>query len=266
MGALASTVIRYLRIYGKYKFQICMDVLWLLILMTIFGFMGLIFEPKEGLLPYEFHKFFLVGILFWGFFEAGYSEAVASINEEASMGTIGFLFTSGISPLTFMVGRMIAATFKSLILLGSIVLPILLYLGIIAPTLEYTLHLAVSLFFSWLFVLGVAIVMGSITLLFKKIGGTAGIVLQGIKIASGFYFPPKALPALAYRYLKFFPPTIGLEITREIMILGSPQELSLLLDNIVFLLLGTMAILIFSLIIYKKVEWWARKSGALEHY
>jgi len=266
MGAIKSATATYLRIYGKYKFRLVTDIVWIMVNVLTFAFMGGVIEPKAGTINYSFTEFFMVGILFWTFFEAPYINTVMIVPEEAGNGTLGILYTNGVTPFRVMVSQMLSSTLINVLLALFVVFPIIVFVGAInIYSLSYPLLLLLVpvLVVCWFFMMAVGIIFGSLALLVKKLGGTAGVVVQGLKIASGFFFPIVGFPTIIQPIVEKIPITIGLSMTRDILIL---KTVSNVLDNMFWLCSGTIFIFLLSYAIYMSAERKARLLGNIESY
>ncbi len=280
MAILASNVARYLRIILKYKFELVVDAAYLGATMIAFGFIGNVVSPDPRYLDYPFQTFILVNIFFWAFMENGYVEATRIIPEEARLGTLGTLMNNNVSPLTLIVSQMAARSIVNAFMAVAIFLPVFALTGIRSPSLGGLGYLAVVILLSWAYVLTVAVLMGSLSLMFKKIGATAGVFLQVLKVGSGFFFPVAAFASFAWPVsalpglLRIIPVTRGLEVCREIIILGrlptSQDSLLALsgvsLDPILLMTAGVAAGVLICVAFYRWVERRAMTFGAIEHY
>lgn len=280
MPLIASNVVRYLRIAFKYRFELLVDGAYLLAMMVAFGFIGNVVSPDPQFLNYSFQTFILVNIFFWAFMENGYIEATRIIPEEARLGTLGTLMNNNVSPLTLIVSQMAARSIVNAFIAIAIFLPVFAFLGIGSLTMEGLAYLSVVILLSWLYVLTVAVLMGSLSLMFKKIGATAGVFLQMLKVGSGFFFPVAAFSAYAWPIselpdlLRIIPVTKGLEVARDIIILDklpSSQRsfLSLSgvsLDPILTMFVGVAAGLVICVAFYRFVERKSMMWGMMEHY
>jgi len=280
LAILASNVARYLRIILKYKFELVVDAAYLGATMIAFGFIGNVVSPDPRYLDYPFQTFILVNIFFWAFMENGYVEATRIIPEEARLGTLGTLMNNNVSPLTLIVSQMAARSIVNAFMAVAIFLPVFALTGIRSPSLGGLGYLAVVILLSWAYVLTVAVLMGSLSLMFKKIGATAGVFLQVLKVGSGFFFPVAAFASFAWPVsalpglLRIIPVTRGLEVCREIIILGrlptSQDSLLALsgvsLDPILLMTAGVAAGVLICVAFYRWVERRAMTFGAIEHY
>ena len=284
MSIIFSTITRYLRIAFKYRFELVVDAGYLVAWMIALGFIGFVFLGKSDILPYEFQVFILVNIFFWAFMEKGYLEATRVIPEEARMGTIGTLMNNNVSPLHLIIGQMTARSIVNAIVAIVVFAPVFYYLrgeGMIADLEALNLlYLIIIMILSWLYVLTIAILMGSLALMFKKIGSTAGVFLQVLKVGSGFFFPVQAFATLEFPLLNYLPDllriipvTRGLEVVRQVIILGElpGREDAFIpalgaLDPIIFMVLGLAAGMVISLRFYRYVEHRSMSLGVTEQY
>jgi ABC-type polysaccharide/polyol phosphate export permease len=281
---MISTITRYLRIAFKYRFELVVDAGYLIAWMIALGFIGFVFLGKSEILPYEFQVFILVNIFFWAFMEKGYLEATRVIPEEARMGTIGTLMNNNVSPLTLIIGQMTARSIINAIVAIVVFIPVFYYLRmeemIVAPEINNMLYLMVIMVISWLYMMTIAILMGSLALMFKKIGSTAGVFLQILKVGSGFFFPVQAFATVDFPLigllpdlLRIIPITRGLEVVRKVIILGElpGSEDAFIpalgaLDPIIFMLFGLVAGILISLKFYHYVEQRSISLGVTEQY
>jgi len=280
LGALTSSVVRYLRIALKYRFELLVDAAYLIAMMVAFGFIGNVVSTNPKFLAYSFRTFILVNIFFWSFMENGYMEATRIVPEEARLGTLGTLMNNNVSPLTLIVSQMAARSILNALIAIVVFLPVFFLLGIGSIDLPGLAYLSAVIFLSWLYVLAVAILMGSLSLMLKKIGAAAGVFLQVLKVGSGFFFPVAAFSTFVWplselpSLLRIIPVTKGLEVARDIIILGRlpGSEGSFLsvsgvpLDPILIMVTGVAAGLVISLAFYRFVERKSMKLGMIEHY
>ncbi len=282
MSVLLSTTIRYLRIAFKYKFEIVVDAGYLVAWMISFGFIGEVFMgAKAGLPGGDYTTFILVNILFWAFMEKGYLEGTRVIPEEARMGTLGTLMNNNVCPLSLITGQMIARSLVNAVIAVAVFLPIFTLVVELPPLTGIRLgYLTVVIFLSWFYVLAVTILIGSLALMFKKIGSTAGVLLQVLKVGSGFFFPVATFGdaggifALLPGLLRILPVTTGLETAQRILILGElpPVEDALVVisgisfDPILMMIGGVVAGMLVSVFFYRYVERKSMEWGMIEHY
>ncbi len=280
MSIVVSNVARYLRIAFKYKFELVVDAGYLIAWMIAFGFMASYLFKESEYLDYSFRAFMLVNLFVWAFMEKGYIEATRIIPEEARMGTLGTLMNNNASPLTLIVGQMAARSIVNAIIGIAIFIPVFAFVERIGPIDAVGFaYLLVAVFLCWVYMLTLAILMGSLALMFKKIGATAGVLLQLFKVASGFFFPVAAFGGMAWplnhlpNLLRVVPVTRGLEVARDIVILGKvpgPDGLisvsGVSLDPIIVMIVGVVAGVVISLNFYRFVERKAMQMGIIEQY
>lgn len=281
MSVILSNTARYLRIAFKYKFELVVDGGYLIAWMIAFGIMASALFRESQHLAYSFRAFILVNIFFWAFMEKGYIEATRVIPEEARMGTLGTLMNNNVSPLSLIAGQMAARSMLNAVIAVVVFIPVFGYLERIEPlTAVNFLYLLIVVLLSWIYILTVAILMGSLALLFKKIGSTAGVLLQIFKVGSGFFFPVAAFGDMGWPLtylpdlLRLIPVTRGLEVARDIIILGKLPGAEgswfvisgISLDPIILMAVGVAAGIFISLSFYRYIEGKAMRLGIIEQY
>lgn len=281
LSIFISNTLRYLRIAFKYKFELFIEATYLIAMMIAFGFIGYLFMGSSSdVMDYSFQKFIIVNIFVWAFIEKGYLEATRIIPEEARMGTLGTLINNNVSPLTLIISQMTARSMVNSLIAVIVFWPVFTLLGIGSIGLTGLGYLLVVILLCWLYMLTVAIIMGSLALMFKKIGSTAGVFLQVFKVGSGFFFPVATFSIAGWplsilpEVLRIIPVTTGLEVARDIIILGKLPEASdaylsafgVSLDPLVLMFGGVIAGVIISVSFYRYVERKSMKWGMIEHY
>ncbi|MCS7096866.1 MAG: hypothetical protein NZ926_00040 [Candidatus Methanomethylicia archaeon] len=273
--AIKSLIIakRYLNLDLKYKFQLLMDSLVIGGSFIGFGVIGLFLDARGNVLPegYTFEKFMLTGTYLWIMLARMYDECIKLLGEEASRGTILLMIESNISIIEMVLGRALASTIKHVLITSIFGLPILNYIGAFKLSLQYIPFLILSFICSWIFVFGLVIVLVSMTLIFKKIGMITITVMEVTMMAIGFYFPVELLPSQLWPIISIIPFTIGMQIFRDIMILGYPRNSidavysSISMGITKMIISSLIFIVIVSIIIrysVKKAEEW----GTIEQY
>lgn len=281
MSVLFSNVVRYLRIAFKYKFELAVEATYLIAMMIAFGFIGYIFlGGTSDVMEFSYQEFIVVNIFVWAFMEKGYLEATRIIPEEARMGTLGTLMNNNVSPLTLIISQMVARSIVNGIVAIAVFVPVFIYLGIGTVDPLSLGYVSVLIIISWMYMLTVAIIMGSLALLFKKIGSTAGVFLQVFKVGSGFFFPVSTFVKAGWPFLvlpdilRIIPVTTGLEWIRRILILGElPRAdgawfsaFGVSLDPVILMIGGVIAGIVISVGFYRFIERKSMEWGMVEHY
>lgn len=229
----------------------------------------LIGSPKNRMgIDYDLRNFFLVGVLFWAFFGKAYEDTVNTIPEEASRGTIGFLVTNNVNISTLLISRNIASSIKTFVMTMTCIIPPFLILGVFDGFDIADLPLLLLVFgLMWLFMLVISMFISSLNIIFKKITPAAMMIMYGLKVLTGYYFPLEALdeyvPGLSDK-IKIIPLVRGSYFIRDVIIIGKdPSEaLSTIQDMIV----GTLVLFVVTMILYKVLEYKSQRWGTLEFY
>ncbi len=267
-GRLKSTVVRNLQVDLKYKFNLVIDVAWLILDIIAFTFLGAIVATTSiKNFEYNLADFLLVGVFFWALFGRAYDDTVLALQEEAARGTIGFLLVNNISIRTLLIARFFSSTVKTITIAMIFIFPILWAIGVIQVDLTL-IPLIITLFFlSWIFMIGVSLLVSSLNVIFKRIGVLASLFLYALKIASGYYFPVEALdlffPGLAQSVLQF-PLTRCVYLLRELLILGRIHPN--IANDILMISLGAVICIGLALIVMSQIEKLSAKWGTLEFY
>lgn len=223
---IVSIAKRYMNLDLKYKFQLAMDALVIAGNFIGFGIIGLFLEARGNVLPegYTFEKFMLTGTYLWTIMARTYDECIRLLVEESSRGTIILMIESNITITQMLLGRALASTLKYALITSTLGLPILKYIGALNVNINYISILILSFICSWIFIIGLSMILVAMTLIFKRIGLVSVSVMEIVMMAIGFYFPVELLPKQLWPITGIIPFTIGMQLFRDIMILGSPRE------------------------------------------
>ncbi|MEM2015693.1 MAG: hypothetical protein QXE58_05605 [Candidatus Methanomethylicia archaeon] len=264
---------RYINLDLKYKFQLLMDSLVIAGNFIGFGIIGLFLEARGNVLPegYTFEKFMLTGTYLWTMLARTYDDCIRLLLEEASRGTMILMLESNITITQMIFGRALASTLKYSLITSIFGLPTLKYIGALNVNLEKIPILMLSIICSWIFVIGLSIILVSMTLIFKRIGMITVSVMEITMMAIGFYFPVELFPKQLWPITGVIPFTIGMQIFRDIMILGYPREMvnavySSLSMGLIKMIISSAIFITLTIMILKytveKAELW----GTIEQY
>ncbi len=233
-------------------------------------------------IDYSLTKFFLIGVLFWAFFGKAYEDTVNTIPDEAARGTIGFLITNNVNLLTLLISRYISSSIKTFIIAAIFVFPIIAYqdianllwpgaypdsvFGGFDPADIPSIMLV--LLMMWIFMLVFSLLISSLNIMFKRILPFAMMMLAGLKVLTGYYFPLEALEVQLEALggladmIKDIPLVNGVYLIREIIV-GKDVDIGARLGS---MLRGTIYLGIVSIVVYVILEKKSRKWGTLEFY
>lgn len=223
-------------------------------------------------IDYNLKHFLLVGVIFWAFFHKSYEDTVNTIPEEASRGTIGFLVTNNVNISTLLLSRNIASTIKTFVVTSLFVIIPMALLPFTRDVFEgfnlSLLPLLIMVFFlMWFFMLTVSMLISSLNIVFKKITPAAQMILYGLKVLTGYYFPLEALdefdPSLSEK-IKFIPIVRGSYFIRDVIIIG--KDPAGWTQTVFEMFYRTMALALVAFVIYKYLEHKSQRWGTLEFY
>lgn len=288
--AIKGSTKRYLQIDLNYRFHIITDIIDLLLVIVAFTVLGGYVDNNTDLgisgsittSTYDLQGFLLIGVLFWALYQRSYEDTVAVLPDEASRGTIGFLITNNVSLSTLLVSRNIASTIKSVLMVLFIVIPVLFLIDYFFRTPESTLFSGFNLhtfpiiflvfLLMWIFMLTISVAVSSLNIVSKKVTPFANLVVNALKVLSGYYFPIAALN----EYLgvdnstwlqQNIPIVTGLVFIRDLMLTNNNTSYYVFWDEYIkSMIFGTTIAIFMSIILYKYLEHKSQKWGSLEFY
>ncbi len=281
LKVVGATALRNLRADLKYKFEFVVQALWTFVNMLAFGFLGVAVGQgdSEYAPDYTMALFFVGSAAYWTLFSGNFEETTVSLREESQRGTMGFLAVNDVSPMAIMIGRFMSSSVKYMIVTAMCVVPVLFFMKnnaldndprmVPSSVTELTVLLLI-LIYAYVFMLALATLVGSLSLLFKNTNTVNKIVLYGARIISTYFTPLAAFAMFATgtdKVLFYVPITTGLVMMRRVLIehntslpYGSYSQLFLVMTiiNVVFLAIS------FAVTAHNSRA--ARKKGTLEFY
>ncbi|MGC9780392.1 MAG: ABC transporter permease [Candidatus Heimdallarchaeota archaeon] len=192
-----ATVKRNLITDWQYKSDIVIQLLWTITNLVAYGFLGLsVGSGDSAFAPdYSFSLFLLTSSAYWTMFTGNYEETAFCLREESARGTMGYLITNNVDTLGVMVGRYISSSLKFFVIFLITTLPTFallkneeLGMNLLPHSAREFFMLIPLIFFSYLFMMCISLLMGSITLLVKQTTTIVRIMLYIIRIIGGYFF------------------------------------------------------------------------------
>ena len=232
-------------------------------------------------IDYSLKKFFLIGVLFWAFFAKAYEDTVNTIPDEAARGTIGFLITNHVNLSTLLISRYVSSSIKTFVIAMLFVFPFIAYqdIGNLLGgnfensvfggfKLSYLPDILLIILVMWVFMLVFSLLISSLNIMFKRILPFAMMMVTGLKVLTGYYFPLEALETQLAQLggvadaIKHIPLVNGVYLIREIIV-GKDVEVWERVNSMLF---WTLLLTVFTMVFYKVLERKSRKWGTLEFY
>ncbi|MHA2503279.1 MAG: hypothetical protein ACXAE3_10445, partial [Candidatus Kariarchaeaceae archaeon] len=158
---------------------------------------------------------------------------VTAITEENQLGTMGFLVTNSVSPISIIVGRYLSATVRWLIILFVIVMPPIALKGVTPSNLELLWSSILIFIIAWIFFLGFTLILTSIALIFKKTTTLNRVGIYIVRFAGGAFVPLNSFDQSFQLFGKplshlliWFPPAYALESIRWLFTVSSKDGLN----------------------------------------
>ncbi|MCY3412924.1 MAG: hypothetical protein INQ03_14900 [Candidatus Heimdallarchaeota archaeon] len=232
---LVAVAKRSLLVDFRYKFQLLVEALWTAINVAVFVLLGAAWQESSSEatgVPYTMVTFFIIATGFFTVFSGVMETTVTAISEENQLGTMGFLITNSVSPISIIVGRYISATVRWLIIMVTIVIPPLIIRNVIPSTWKLLWSSIIIFVIAWIFMLGFTLILTSIALIFKRTTTLNRVGIYIVRFAGGAFVPITSfdnsftfLPKALSNYLIWFPPAFALEALRWLFTVNSSDDL-----------------------------------------
>jgi ABC-2 type transport system permease protein len=208
----------------SYRFAFFSDALGLVSLTFVFYFIGKMVDssqlPTYGGRPVTYIEFAAIGLALGVFTQFGLDRVGAAIRSEQMMGTLESLLVTPTSSGTIQVG---SVAFNFLYLpVRTVLFLVVLAIGFglrfepsgILPALAI---LVVYIPFVW----GLGVAGAAYALTFRRGAGVVGVVVMGLGLVSGVYFPLDLLPDWIASIAQYNPIALAIASMREVLLGGS---------------------------------------------
>jgi ABC-2 type transport system permease protein len=266
LRVVTAFIRRDFRIHTSYRLSFVLQMSTIFFFLTLYYFLSRIVDQKEFAarqdISGDYFGYAAVGLALLSILQVGLSSFSSKMREEQTTGTFEALMAAPTSPslvvLSSAVYDLLRSTAFAFVLLGTAIVLFGLHLdtdlgslGVSAVALVGCLTLFASL--------GVAV--AAFTVIFKQTAALSGMVVSGLALLGGVYFPIDVLPGALQTLAKILPFTWGLDVVRASLLGGNvdPAQLAGLFGSAAILL--PIAVLGFTRAVRR-----ARRTGTLAQY
>ena len=264
IGVVKSSFKMNLEIMTRYKANLLGGLLEFLVIMfvfTIFAFALVYKNGYEWLTESDIFIFYMGAILIMTFNSTAIWTPITNVQRDIYNGTLGYLYFNPSSKYGYFVGSILADGFIKFSVLFIPVLGILVFVSGIFDNPEAIAGVfAISMIILVNFIaMGVLVSLSAI--LWKQVNAIAGILNTLFQFLAGAFFPINAYPE-SVRFLAYLlPHTYGYDLVRYFSFRGHWTTIFPVEIEIAVLLFFTVVYLSLSIILLKKTEHFAKKTG-----
>jgi ABC-2 type transport system permease protein len=208
----------------SYRFAFFSDALGLVSLTFVFYFIGKMVDssqlPTYGGQPVTYIEFAAIGLALGVFTQFGLDRVGAAIRSEQMMGTLESLLVTPTASGTIQVGS---------VAFNFLYLPVRTVLFLVVLAIGFGLHFepsgilpALAILVVYIpFVWGLGVAGAAYALTFRRGAGVVGVVVMGLGLVSGVYFPLDLLPDWIASIAQYNPIALAIASMREVLLGGS---------------------------------------------
>jgi ABC-2 type transport system permease protein len=215
----------------------------------------------------------VVGALLWSFLSALFTEISNSITYERWEGTLEYTFMAPVPRLVHLFGVSLFALFYSAVRLALVVAGLVPFVDLDLSGVNVA-GLLVVLAVSSLAFVGLGLVAAVLPVMSPERGAEATHIFQGVLLlVSGVYYPVEALPWWIRPLADISPATYALSASRKLVGLDNPgaatgsfegSSLAACAPELIVLTLMGIALVPAGLVVFDRVERWAKRTGKLK--
>ncbi len=266
LATLAAFLRRDWAIDTSYRATFALRFVSILFLLALFFYLSRVIDASEFAasqhLESGYFGYAAVGLGLLEIVQAGLSSFSRKLRDEQTTGTFEALMATPATPSQIIMSSaaydLLRATFDGLVLIVAAVVIFGLNLHVSvgsAAVAVVTLIGSIGLFAS----LGVAV--AALTVLFKRTTALLSMVVTGLALLGGVYFPIEVLPEPIETIAKVLPFTWALDVLRASLLGGGVDAV-----KVVGLFVSVAVLLPLALLGFRAAIWRARRTGTLAQY
>lgn len=264
VGVVRSSFRMNLQIYMRYKINLLSGLIEFIVLLFVFSIFAFALYYKNGyewLTEGDIMIFYMGAILIMTFNSTAMWTPLNNVQRDIYNGTLEYLFFNPSSRYGYFIGSILS---DAAVKFAVLFIPVLIILSYTSGIFQYP-DAMVGVFTVSMVVLVNLIAMGVLislsAILWKQVNALAGILNTLFQFLAGAFFPVEAYP-VPIRFLAYLlPQTYGYDLVRFYSFRGHWTTIFPVQVEILILLLFTVIYLSLSIILLRKTERFAKRTG-----
>jgi ABC-2 type transport system permease protein len=253
-----------LQLYSRYKINLLSGMIEFGVLMAVFSIFAFALNFKNGyenLTQSDIMIFYLGAILLMTFNSTAIWAPINNINRDIYNGTLEYIFFSPSSKYGYLIGSIMA---DGAVKFSVLFLPALAILSMASgifshPDAIMGIFMVCMVILVNLMSLGILISLSAI--LWKQVNALAGILNTLFQFLAGAFFPITTFPEPVQWVAYLLPHTFGYDLIRFFSFQGNWKTIFPIEIEIFILIFFTLVYLLLSIVLLKKTEVFAKKTG-----
>jgi ABC-2 type transport system permease protein len=266
LRVVTAFIRRDFRIHVSYRLSFVLQMSTIFFFLTLYYFLSRIVDQDEFAarqdISGDYFGYAAVGLALLSILQVGLSSFSQKMREEQTTGTFEALMATPTSPSLVVLSSAVYDLLRSTAFAFVLVATAIVLFGLNLDTDPGSLGVsAVALVGCLALFASLGVAVAACTVIFKQTAALSGMVVSGLALLGGVYFPIDVLPGALQTVSKILPFTWGLDVVRASLLGGNvdPAQLAGLFGSAAVLL--PLAVLGFTLAVRR-----ARRTGSLAHY
>lgn len=243
LRVLAAFIRRDFRIHTSYRLSFVLQMSTIFFFLALYYFLSKIVDQEQFSasqdITGDYFSYAAVGLALLSILQVGLSSFSQKMREEQTTGTFEALMATPTSPSLVVLASAVYDLLRSTAFAFVLLTTAAILFGLKLDTDPASLAVALVALIGCLGLfasLGVAV--AACTVIFKQTAALAGMVVSGLALLSGVYFPTDVLPEALQKVAAIIPFTWGLDVTRAALLGGDvdPAKLAGLFGSALVLL------------------------------
>lgn len=264
VGVVRSSFRLNIKLYMRYKINLISGLIEFVVLMFVFSIFAFALYYKSGYIwmnQSDIMMFYMGAILIMTFNSTAMWTPLSNVQRDIYNGTLEYLFFNPSSKYGYFIGSILS---DAAVKFAVLFIPVLIILSYASGIFQYPDAIA-GIFAVSMVVLVNLISMGVLislsAILWKQVNALAGILNTLFQFLAGAFFPVEAYP-MPIRFLAYLlPHTYGYDLVRYYSFRGHWTTIFPVQTEILILLIFTVIYLSLSIILLRKTERFAKRTG-----
>jgi ABC-type multidrug transport system permease subunit len=249
----------------SYRFPIVLELLGTFFSLALFFYLGDLVDPStksNGDLEGGYFAFAVIGLGIFRIGQIGLNAVGRKFREEQTTGTFEPLFSTSAASWLVVVGNSTFEILRATVLgIATVGLAVAFFGLRLTGDASAWMVVVISLVLAVVLFTALGVALGAFTVVFKQTTGIVGILLPGLALLSGVYFPVSLLPQPLQILSDLSPFTWVLDIVRGALLRNEIE-----LQPLLILVPAAVVAIPIALAVFQAALNQARRAGSLAQY
>jgi ABC-2 type transport system permease protein len=249
----------------SYRVPFALELVSILFSLALFYYLsrlvGASATKEGGQLSDGYFAFAVIGLAMLRIVTSGLTSFAQRLRDEQTTGTLEALLTTPAPPSVLVLGTAAYDLLRATVSAGVLILVGVLLFGLRFEASAALLLVPVAVIGALALFAALGVALAAFTIVYKQTTGALAVMVPGVSLLAGVYFPIKLLPEPLHTLAAIFPFTWALDVLRSALLIGDSK-----VGLLVALLAAAAVALPAALALFRVSLRRARRDGSLAQY